>query len=184
MFTRLAYFAEIVEQQSLNRAARRLNVSQPALSRHLRALEDEVGQKLFERVGKRLVMTPAGDMLYKFALEERRLERRYRQAFSEWGAAGKHALTIGASLTTLQSTLPDLIAAFTAAEPDTDISAVTGKTHEIVAMVKERKVDVGLIAARIDEPSLVCVPLFDDHLSLIVPRRHPLAGREIGRAHV
>src|SRR5690606_25086355 len=42
---------------------------------------------------------------------------------------------------------------------------------------KERKVDVGLIAARIDEPSLVCVPLFDDHLSLIVPRRHPLAGR-------
>jgi DNA-binding transcriptional LysR family regulator len=175
MFTKLSYFAEIVEQQSLNRAARRLNVSQPALSRHLRALEDEVGLKLFDRIGKRLHMTPAGDMLYRFALEERRLERRYRQAFSEWGASGRSTLTIGASLTTLQATLPDLIASFTAAEPDTDITAVTGKTHEIVAMVKERKVDVGLIAARIEEPSIVCVPLFDDHLSLVVPRHHPLA---------
>lgn len=175
MFTKLSYFAEIVEQKSLNRASRRLNVSQPALSRHLRALEDEVGLKLFERIGKRLHMTPAGDMLYRFALEERKLERRYRQAFRQWNAAGRDTLTVGASLTTLQSTLPDLIAAFTAAEPDTDITAVTGKTHEIAGMVKERKADVGLIASRIDDPALRCIPLFDDHLSLVVPQHHPLA---------
>lgn len=175
MFTKLSPFAEIVEQRSLNRAARRLNVSQPALSRHLRRLEDEVGLKLFDRIGKRLHLTPAGELLYRFAQEERRLERRYRQAFGELGAISRNTFTIGASLTTLQSTLPDLIAAFTRVEPNTDITAVTGKTHEIVAMVKERKVDVGLVASRIDEPSLACVPLFDDHLSLVVSRHHPLA---------
>lgn len=175
LFTKLSYFAEIVEQKSLNRASRRLNVSQPALSRHLRSLEDEVGLKLFDRVGKRLRMTPAGDMLYQFALEERKLERRFRQAFGEYRAHKRNTLTIGASLTTLQATLPDLIAAYSGAEPDTDITAVTGKTHEIVAMVKEGKVDVGLVASRIEDSSVACLPLFDDHLSLVVPRHHPLA---------
>lgn len=174
MFTKLSYFAAIVEHKSLNQASRRLNVSQPALSRHLRSLEDEVGLRLFERAGKRLRMTAAGEMLYRFAQEERRLERRYREAFGELGVAVRRSMTIGASLTTLQSTLPDLIAAFTNAEPNIDITAVTGKTHEIVAMVKEGKVDVGLVASRIEEPSISCVPLFDDHLSLVVSRHHPL----------
>jgi len=174
MFTRLQNFAAIVEQQSLNRAARVLNVSQPALSRHLHALEDETGLSLFERKGKRLLLTPAGEMLYQYAQEERQLERRFRQEYAKLESSHRSTITIGASLTTLQSTLPDLITFFTTAERETDITAITGKTHEIVGLVKNRKVDVGLVASTIDDPTLRCVPLFDDHLCLVVPRHHPL----------
>lgn len=177
MFTRLHNFAVIVEQQSLNRASRLLNVSQPALSRQLRALEDEIGLPVFERRGKRLQLTSAGQLLYQLALEERQLERKFRQEFAKLGIRHKSNIIIGASLTTLQSTLPDLIAHFTSLEPNIDISAVTGKTHEIVGFVKSRKVDIGLVASAIAEPALHCDPLFDDHLCLVVPSGHALTAK-------
>lgn len=177
MFTRLHNFAAIIEEQSLNRASKLLNVSQPALSRQLQTLENEVGLPLFERKGKRLQLTPAGQLLYQFALEERQLERRYRQESAKLGVSRRSAFTIGASLTTLQSTLPDLITHFTRTEPETDITAITGKTHEIVGLVKSRKVDVGLVASSIEDSTLCCVPLFDDHLSLVVPRQHSLTAK-------
>lgn len=177
MFTRLHNFAVIVEQQSLNRAARLLNVSQPALSRQLRALEDETGLPVFERRGKRLQLTTAGQLLYQLALEERQLERKFRQEYAKLGVSRKSKIIIGASLTTLQSTLPDLIAHFTSHEPDIDISAMTGKTHEIVGYVKSRKVDIGLVASTIEDPALHCDPLFDDHLCLVVPSGHALTSK-------
>jgi DNA-binding transcriptional LysR family regulator len=174
MFNRLYNFATIVEQQSLNRASKLLNVSQPALSRQLHGLEDEIGLPLFKREGKRLSLTTTGQLLYQFALEERQLERKFQQEFAKFNSSHKSEFTIGASLTTLQSTLPDLITHFTRMEPETDITATTGKTHEIIGLVKNRKVDVGLVASMIEDPSLRSIPLFDDHLSLVVPRKHPL----------
>jgi DNA-binding transcriptional LysR family regulator len=83
-------------------------------------------------------------------------------------------LTVGASLTTLQSTLPDLITAYTESNPNTDITILTGKTHEIISLVKEKKVDLGLVASRVDHPGIHCVPLFDDHLCLVLPSGHNL----------
>jgi LysR family transcriptional regulator, transcriptional activator of the cysJI operon len=174
MFNRLINFAVIVEQQSLNRASKLLNVSQPALSRQLHTLENEIGLPLFKREGKRLSLTSTGQLLYQYALEERQLERKFQQEFAKFNLAQKREFTIGASLTTLQSTLPDLITHFTRTEPETEIIAVTGKTHEIIGLVKSRKVDVGLVASMIEDPTLRSIPLFDDHLSLIVPRKHPL----------
>ncbi len=174
MFNRLANYAIIVEQRSLNRASKLLNVSQPALSRQLHALEDEIGLPLFKRVGKRLHLTAAGQLLYQFSQEERLLDHKFQQEFAKYSASYKSAFTIGASLTTLQSTLPDLIAHFMHHEPETDITAITGKTHEIIGLVKNRKVDVGLVASMTEDSTLQAVPLFDDHLCLVVPSKHPL----------
>lgn len=168
----------VVEQESLNRAAKLLNISQPALSRKMMKLEDELGVALFERKGKRLILTRAGQMCYDYALEFRALQRQFQESLLRHKAATKSSLTIGASLTTLQSTLPDLIALFTHDYPETDIKAITGKTHEIVTLVKEKKVDLGLVASSIDTPGLTCVPLFDDHLCLVLPNAHPLFERK------
>lgn len=177
MFQRLHMFAVVVEQKSLNRASRILNISQPALSRHIRGLEDELGAQIFERVGKRLELTPIGQFLYQFALEERQLERRFQQEVAKYRTGRRSTITIGASLTTLQSTLPDLISNYSRSDPETDIKAVTGKTHEIVQLVRERRVDVGLVASAVSDPSFHSSPLFDDHLCLVVPRNHPLSSK-------
>jgi DNA-binding transcriptional LysR family regulator len=175
----LDFFAVVVEQRSLNKASALLNLSQPALSRKMMKLEEELGVQLFERRGKRLALTRAGELIYEYALEQRSLERKLQQTLREYVKAGSPAtLTIGASLTTLQATLPELITVYTARYPATDLKALTGKTHEIVLMVKERKVDLGVVASSIQTQGLTCVPLFDDHLCLVLPHGHPYLERE------
>ncbi|WP_068773947.1 LysR family transcriptional regulator [Paenibacillus sp. FJAT-26967] len=175
----LDVFAIVVEQASLNKASQVLNLSQPALSRKIMKLEEQLGIKLFTRKGKRLDLTRAGEITYEYALEQRQDERRFLQTLHEHKTAGRHmSLTIGASLTTLQTTLPELVTMYLAEYPYTDMKALTGKTHEIVMMVKEKKVDIGLVASSIDQPGLACEPLFDDHLCLVLPQGHPYLERE------
>jgi DNA-binding transcriptional LysR family regulator len=175
----LDIFATVVEQESLNKASAMLNLSQPALSRKIMKLEEELGVELFERRGKRLALTRAGELCYEYAIEFRGLERKFQLALREYMKTGRHVtLTIGASLTTLQSTLPDLITLFTDQHPETDLKALTGKTHEVVSMVKERKVDIGLVASSIHTQGLICEPLFDDHLCLVLPLGHPYIEKE------
>ncbi|WP_409345062.1 LysR substrate-binding domain-containing protein [Paenibacillus sp. MBLB4367] len=174
----LDIFATVVEQQSLNRASAFLNLSQPALSRKMIVLENALGVQLFHRKGKRLELTRAGQICYEYAVKMRGLNRELMQALSPF-ASGQipPSVTIGASLTTLQSTLPELITLFTKDYPQTEILALTGKTHEIVLMVKEKKVDLGLVASVIDHPGIHCVPLFDDHLCLVLPPSHSFLER-------
>ncbi len=171
----LEVFAVIVEQSSLNKASKVLNISQPALSRKIRNFEQQLAVELFKRQGKKLILTEIGQITYEYALEYRLLNRKYQAALAKYKDPVKESITVGASLTTLQSTLPDLISLINRHDSHTDIKAVTGKTHEIVTLVKEKKVDVGLVASKIEDHSLHCVPLFEDHLSLVVPKHHPLA---------
>ncbi|HUC92531.1 MAG TPA: LysR family transcriptional regulator [Paenibacillus sp.] len=172
MLEELHIFATVVEQSSLNKASSLLNLSQPALSRKIAKLEEELGAMLFRRVGKRLELTRIGQLTYDYALEARRRHFRFLQTISGEGAPGRTSILIGASLTTLQTTLPDLIQMMTESHPEVDIKAVTGKTHEIVSLVRDKKADIGIVASRIDDPALYCVPLFDDHLELVLPKGH------------
>lgn len=171
MLDELHIFATVVEQSSLNKASAVLNLSQPALSRKIAKLEAELGVQLFRRAGKRLELTRIGRKTYEYAVEVRQRHFRFLRSISGQNAGGRTAVMIGASLTTLQTTLPEVIRMMTAAHPEADIKAVTGKTHEIVSLVRERKADFGLVASVIeDDASIRCVPLFDDHLELLLPR--------------
>ncbi|GFN31272.1 LysR family transcriptional regulator [Paenibacillus xylaniclasticus] len=170
-------FAVVVEQSSMNKASAQLNLSQPALSRRIAKLEEELGIELFRRIGKRLELTRVGQLTYEYALELRTLHQRYLHTVSGFRTEGPTEVTIGASLTTLQTTLPDFIKSLNESHPDLDIKAVTGKTHEIVSLVRERKVDFGIVASRIQDAQLHCVPLFDDHLVLVMPRNQFVTDR-------
>jgi len=171
----LHMFASVVEHSSINRASRALNISQPALSRKMMKLEESLGIQLFVRSGKRLELTPAGRTTYEYALELRRLKHKFQRELMKHATVSKRSITIGASLTTLQSTLPDLISLFIQQEPALDIQTITGKTHEVVSFVKEHRADLGLVASRIEEPGISCIPLFDDHLKLVIPMEHALS---------
>ncbi|WP_138495321.1 LysR family transcriptional regulator [Paenibacillus pinistramenti] len=171
----LKVFATVVEQSSLNRASKLLNLSQPALSRKIAKLEEELGVSLFTRKGKRLELTETGQAAYTYAVEQQQRHNQFMQSISRFRAPVRTVATVGASLTTIQTTLPPLIEALMDKYPETELKLVTGKTHEIVSQVKENKLDLGVIASAIAEPGLQCIPLFQDHLMLVVPRRHNLA---------
>jgi DNA-binding transcriptional LysR family regulator len=178
MLEDMKLFAMVVEQTSLNKAAERLNLSQPALSRRISRLEAELGVKLFRRVGKRLELTSAGKLTYDFALELRQFHGAYLQKLNQFKNNEAQIVNIGASLTTLQSTLPDWISAMTEKHPNLEIKAVTGKSHEIATLVKERKVDFGIVSSYVEsDPALYSIPLFDDPLMLVLPRTHFTFGK-------
>ncbi|MDF2925936.1 MAG: LysR family transcriptional regulator [Paenibacillaceae bacterium] len=179
MHNNLDVFAIVVEQESLNKASRILNLSQPALSRKIMNLEEELGVALFERKGKRLELTRAGRICYEYAARMREITGAFKESLLPFVTHSiPKSITVGASLTTLQSTFPEIISLFTADFPDTDIKAITGKTHEIVGLVRDKKADFGLIASLIDQPDLECHPLFDDHLCLLLPAGHPYLLRQ------
>jgi len=179
----LHVFSVIVEQSSMNKASALLNLSQPALSRKIAKLEEEIGAQLFNRIGKRLELTRIGQLTYDYAVELRQLHRKYLQTVSEYTLSGRTTLTIGASLTTLQTTLPDLIQSLNSAHPEIDIKAVTGKTHEIVTYVRDHKVDIGVVASSINDASLRCIPLFKDQLLLVLPRSQYISERSAISIH-
>ncbi|WP_268625991.1 LysR family transcriptional regulator [Paenibacillus alvei] len=175
MLDLLESFAAVVELTSLNQAAKRLNISQPALSRQVAKLEEELGVELFIRNGKRLELTRVGQLTYEFAIDIRNRQLGFLKSIASFKAEGQSSVTIGASLTTLQTTLPLFISSFVEKHPDARLKAVTGKTHEIISLVREQSIDLGIVADAIREPGLMCIPLFADHLQLVLPRRHPLA---------
>ncbi|MFD2670641.1 LysR family transcriptional regulator [Marinicrinis sediminis] len=174
----LPYFMAVVDAGSLNQASKSLNLSQPALSRKIAKLEEMLGVTLFERAGKRLKITEVGKLTYSYAQELSRLEKQFLQSITTYQPHIHKELYVGASLTTLPSTLPDLIRYFTEDSARYDLKALTGKTHEVIHMVKEQQVDFGIVASRIQEDELVCIPLFEDHLALVLPKKHAL-GREL-----
>ncbi|CAH1212070.1 HTH-type transcriptional regulator CynR [Paenibacillus auburnensis] len=174
MFDDLDIFAAVVEHSSLNRASRQLNLSQPALSRKISKLEERLGVSLFNRFGKRLELTEVGRLTYTYALEQRQQRSKFLEALSKFKEGEPQLVTLGASLTTLQTTLPPLVNAYMNKYPAAELKLITGKTHEIVSAVNEGKCDVGIIASSIQEPGLRCIPLFEDQLRLVVSEHHPL----------
>ncbi len=174
MFDDLDIFAAVVEHSSLNRASRQLNLSQPALSRKISKLEERLGVSLFNRFGKRLELTEVGRLTYTYALEQRQQRSKFLEALSKFREGEPQLVTLGASLTTLQTTLPPLVNAYMNKYPAAELKLITGKTHEIVSAVNEGKCDVGIIASSIQEPGLRCIPLFEDQLRLVVSEQHPL----------
>ncbi|MNZ58109.1 HTH-type transcriptional regulator cbl [compost metagenome] len=97
------------------------------------------------------------------------------QSVSRFKKTERSVVTLGASLTTIQTTLPPLVTALMGKFPDIELKLVTGKTHEIVSYVRDKKVDLGVIASSISESGLKCIPLFHDHLELVIPREHELS---------
>ena len=170
MYEALQVFKVIVEQSSMNKAAHVLSLSQPALTRKIQKLEEELDTTLFRRIGKRLELTRIGQLTYEYAIEQERMHREFIKTVVEFKEAGRTNITIGASLTTLQTTLPELIAVIKNEHPEIDLQAITGKTHEIVQYVKEHKVDIAVIASSIEDSYVHCTPLFDDHLVLVMPK--------------
>ncbi|WP_042197860.1 LysR family transcriptional regulator [Paenibacillus camerounensis] len=174
MFDDLDIFAAVVEHSSLNRASRQLNLSQPALSRKISKLEERLGVSLFNRFGKRLELTEVGRLTYTYALEQRLQRSKFLEALSKFKEGEPQLVTLGASLTTLQTTLPPLVNAYMEKYPAAELKLITGRTHEIVSSVSEGRSDVGIVASSIQEPGLRCIPLFEDQLRLVVSEHHPL----------
>lgn len=138
-------FYEVANCKNISRAASQLYISQPAISKSIQKLEEQLGAKLFIRSSKGVLLTPEGQMLYEtvqeaFSSLDSGIER-LRQRVS----MGMGSLRIGVSSTLCKHTLLPYLTEFTRREPNVSLSITTGSSRETLSLIEEDKVDVGLV---------------------------------------
>jgi LysR family transcriptional regulator, low CO2-responsive transcriptional regulator len=185
----LRAFAAVARTGSFTLAAKDLHLTQSAVSHSMRALEREVGCRLLDKMGKKVVLTEAGEALHVHVeriLAEMLLARTSLDQLGKWGQS---RLRLGASATACQHIVPTVLREFRESFPQCMISIEPGDTPEMIAALRDRRIDLAVnLEPRRDEP-LEFRPLFQDELMFFVSPLHPWAksGRvdraEIGRQH-
>lgn len=174
----LRTFVAIAEEQSFTRAATRLRIAQPPLSRQLQQLEAELGVTLIERGGRPVRLTEAGRILFEQSVqildrvaEMRAIARRMTQA-----RLGR--FSIGFVPSTLYGYLPAILRDFRAARPDTEITVLELTSIEQVAALKEGRIDVGFGRIPFDDAAITRELLRNERLVAALPDGHALLGKQ------
>lgn len=177
-YFRLRVFRTVAEQQNFRKASELLNITQPAVSQQVHALEEELGATLFDRSGSRVSLTPAGRVLLKYA---QRVAAMAAEAETELAATqGEMAgdLRIGASTTVAQYILPRMLARFRRYHPKVTISVISGNTEWAVEALLRGDILAGVIEGPASSAEIHREKLLDDRMALIVPGGHPWANQE------
>jgi DNA-binding transcriptional LysR family regulator len=174
----LRYFVTVARERNFTRAAERLRIAQPPLSRSVQQLEDELGVALFDRRSRPLALTEAGRPLFEQAVqvlermdEMQAIARRLREA-------GTPRLGVGFVPSTLYGYLPEVIQRYRAARPGVEVALLELITVEQIAALKEGRIDVGFGRIPFDDPAVERTLLRNERLSAALPSRHPLARRK------
>ncbi|MBI4461052.1 MAG: LysR family transcriptional regulator [Acidobacteria bacterium] len=173
----VAAFLEVVRQRSFSRAAEKLYRTQPAISAQIRALEEEFGQKLFDRSGRKIFLTPAGEVLHEYGEKLASLHRETVQRVREVQDAIGGKLVVGANEATCLYVLPQVFAGFKKKYPNVGISIYRNFSHKILQKMAEHQVDVGIVTLPASQNNLKVMPIFEDELQVVVPSKHPFAKR-------
>jgi DNA-binding transcriptional LysR family regulator len=166
---RLKVFRTVAEHLNFRKAAEHLFLTQPAITLQIKALEDDLGIRLFDRAGNRVALTSQGSVLLVYA---RKIAALVSEAEQELGAEdGKISgeLTLGVSTTIAQYVLPRLLGAFLDEHPRVQFSLHSGNTSEIVLLLLDNKISVGLIEGPARDRGIRTEPFMQDELVLIMP---------------
>ena len=177
----LEVFCRIVELRSFSRAAEAVFLTQPTVSGHIKTLEAELELRLFDRAGKSVTPTQAGEILYGYARRLLALRAEAQRAINEHKGGLKGHLTIGGSNIPGAYILPPLVSAFKRRHPDVTISLHISGSRDIVRGVIDGTFEVGMVGARFEEGRIHYEPFAEDELILAVPASHPWAGRSTVR---
>jgi DNA-binding transcriptional LysR family regulator len=173
----LATFLRVADVGSISRAAERLHLSQSAVTKQIRGLEDALGTRLFERTGRGVLVTPAGAILRDYGQRSANLLQECRQAIAELENGSRGQLIIGAGVTTSIFQLPGWLRAFARSRPGVDITVKTGSSSAIETLVVNREVDVGFVTSEVTHPDLTVVPLYEEEIVFVVSHGNAPAKR-------
>ena len=171
----LRAFRVLARTGSFTQTARELHLTQSGISHSMKALEREAGCRLLDRLGKKVVLTQAGEQLLQHAekiLAEMEAARDSLNALGKWG---RGRLRLGASTTACQHLIPPVLREFKESFPEHAISLEPGDTPELVTALLKQRIDLALSLEVDGEPQLEFHPLFADELHFIVSSMHPWA---------
>ena len=173
----LRYFLAVAEERNITRAAEKLHIAQPPLSRQIQQLEDLLGVTLFVRGSRPLELTEAGHHFRKHAEQLVTLSKNLIATTRDIGKV-EAKFTMAFVGSTLYGLLPEVIRRFKQAHPHVDLSLVEMTTLEQMRALKDGEIDVGIGRIRHDDPNVRRILLRDEPLVAVIPSGHPLAESE------
>ena len=179
-FQQLNHFLAVAEQRNFSRAAEKVGLSQSALSRSIQRLEQQVGQPLFERQPRDVVLTELGELLLGRAQQIMALVEDTFAELSESNKTGRIRL---ATIPTIAPYfLPCLLREFADQHPHVSVVVQEDTTDEILRLCNHGEVDLALLALPLEARYLEIEPLFEEELLLVLPNGHRLAKKTVHQA--
>ncbi|MGD0417284.1 MAG: LysR family transcriptional regulator [Terriglobales bacterium] len=174
-FDQLITFLEVAKQGSFSRAGEKVFRSQSAVSAQIRQLEQEYGDRLLDRSGKTVRLTPAGQVLYDYAERLKLLREESLMAVADHSRTPRGTLRVGANEATCLYVLPKVFAEYCRRYPPVQINIYRNFSYKITEKLENGSIEVGFLTLPIQSPSLEIQTIFRDKLMLMVSPRNPLA---------
>ena len=167
---------EVISAGSYTRAAQWLSLTQPAVSHHMRQLEQEFGIHILYKDKKELRLTPEGEILVKYARRPLAVYRNARQAIEDSRICMSH-IGVGITHTVGESCVPQVLAEYCNQTPGVHINIVTDTIKNLYDMMRSYELDVAIVDGQFPASGYTEVLLDTDYLCLVVSPIHPLARR-------
>lgn len=174
----LRVFISVAENQHVTKAAKALNMTQSAASVAVSTLEERYKVRLFDRVGRGVVLTQEGRAFLKEARAVVSQAASARQTLHDLAGLKRGSMTIAASQTIANYWLPMRLQRFRAEHPEINLQIAIGNTQQVTELVEDGDADLGFIEGVIDRPALVIQEIEGDSLVVIVGANHPWAQRD------
>ena len=174
---RLTVFDAVARLKSFTRAAEAIHMTQPAVTFHVRKIEEHFGTRLFDRKHNRIDLSAAGELVYGYCKEILAQHAEMEAAVREFTGNLAGLMVLGASTTIAEYVLPSVLAGFKKRRPEVVVRLLVSNTEGIIRMVEDNEVDLGIVEAPVDNQSLAVRLLRRDNLVVVVRPGHPLAER-------
>ncbi|MEE3809046.1 MULTISPECIES: LysR substrate-binding domain-containing protein [Lysinibacillus] len=171
----LHYFMAVCEELHFTKAAEKLGISQPTLSQQIRVLEDELGMPLFDRIGKKIVVTEAGSLLFSYATEMLTTLQNVKDAINDLQELQRGQISVGIMPSDLDYRITQLVIDFHQKFPKVKLMILA--SIDIMRQVLENEVDIGIGTNVEPDDRLVIIPLRREEYVLTVSQEHPLANQ-------
>ena len=175
--TKIQSLIKVVETGNYTQASRALNLTQPAISQHIRALEDELGVRILERVDNRYVPTREGEIVVRYAYRMLSLDRNLKRELSG-RLSGITTLNIGITHTMESNIIAEVLAKLASFNEDIKVVLTTGAQDTLVDKIQRLELDFAILDGKVTAPGLMIMTMDTDRLMLIVAPEHRLAKKE------
>lgn len=169
-------FITVCEELHFTRAAEKIGISQPTLSQQIRALENELGVPLFDRVGKKILMTQAGALLLEYSQQMVRHLQNTHDAIAEFRNDQRGKLVVGVLPSDLDYRITNLLVDFHTVFPKVKLKVIT--SIHVLDQVLENEVDIGIGLTSPPDERIVRIPLWSEEYVLVVSEKHEWADRD------
>ena len=177
-FDQLETFLEVARHASFSRAAEKRFRTQPAISSQIRALEEEVGARLFDRSGGKVALTSAGKVFQQYAEQTLEARKGMMVTLAELERVPRGEIVVGANEGTCLHILPEVFAEFKKLYPNVAVQISRLERAKILESIIDNSVDFGVVSMPVADKRLTVVNIHRDELVIIAPPGHPLSQKK------